>query len=79
MVYDYEKEKWFYCERKDFDKIENKLHQADDFCFETYNKVVGEFSKRYRKCYDKNHINFNGTVNRRYTPKKVWKNFEKYA
>lgn len=79
MVYDCAKEKWFYCEREEFDEIENKMRENGNFQAKILNEALEEFSKKYLKYYDKRHIDFGYIVNRRYTPKEVWKNFEKYS
>lgn len=80
IVYDFDKEKWYYCERKDFDKISNESMNSPNYTFDKYEKVKREFDTKYIDIWNKKYIN-NGwaypNVNHRYAPRKVWKQFEK--
>ena len=39
IVYDFDKEKWYYCERKDFDRISNESMNSPNYTFDKYEKV----------------------------------------
>jgi len=53
--------------------VDGFIYLHNGYCFANYKDLLDEYDK---KLWNKEYRNFDGSVNVRYCPKKVWKNYE---